>query len=438
MPRTLKGGGPLVGRLVVPGDKSIAHRTLIFAGLSPVPVTVHGLPDGADVASTRRAMAALGAWFDSTAGGALRVEGVGAPGIGEPTEVVDCGNSGTSMRLLAGLAAGAPQLTVLAGDPSLSRRPMGRIIEPLRAMGATVLGRRGDSLPPLAIRGGALRGISRHSRVASAQVKSCLLLAGLTADGTLEIHEPGPSRDHTERMLEWWGIELTREPGHIAMEGGQPLIPPCAEPTLAIPGDLSSAAFVLVAAALRPGSDVTVEGVGVNPTRTGILDVLEEMGADLEILPRDPVGGEPVADLRIRGGERLRPFQLGGERLVRCIDEVPVLAVAAALADGTSSVCDAEDLRRKESDRLAAVASELSALGVSLEERPDGLLIHGRARLDSAAVRSHDDHRMAMALAVAAGAADGPISLAGAAAVDISWPGFFDAIEELERGGEAP
>jgi 3-phosphoshikimate 1-carboxyvinyltransferase len=437
MPRILQGSGPLVGRLAVPGDKSIAHRTLIFAGLSPVPVMVHGLPDGADVASTRRAMAALGAWFESTADGALRVEGVGAPGIGEPAEVVDCGNSGTSMRLLAGLVAGAPQLTVLAGDASLSARPMGRIIEPLRAMGATVLGRRRDSLPPLAIRGGALRGICHRGRVASAQVKSCLLLAGLSAEGELEIHEPGPSRDHTERMLEWWGVKLTREPGHVAMAGGQPLIPPCAEPTLTIPGDLSSAAFVLVAAALRPGSDVTVEGVGVNPTRTGILDVLLEMGAELEIIHRDPVGGEPVADLRIRGGERLRPFQLGGERLVRCIDEVPVLAVAAALADGTSTVRDAADLRRKESDRLAAVAAELSALGVSLEEQPDGLVISGRRSLESASVRSHDDHRMAMALAVASGAAEGPVSLEGDDVVGISWPGFFDAIEGLERGGAA-
>ncbi len=434
MPRTLTGGGPLVGRLTVPGDKSIAHRTLIFAGLSPVPVTVRGLPDGADVASTRRAMAALGAWFEDSADGAVRVEGVGAPGIGEPDGIIDCGNSGTSMRLLAGLAAGAPQLTVLTGDASLSGRPMGRIIEPLRAMGATVLGRRGDRLPPLAIRGGGLRGIVHRGRVASAQVKSCVLLAGLAASGQVEVHEPGPSRDHTERMLAWWGVSLEREPGRVSMTGRQPLIPPCAEPALSIPGDLSSAAFVLVAAALRPGSDVTVEGVGVNPTRTGVLDVLQEMGADLEVVQRDPVGGEPVADLRVRGGERLRPFELGGERLVRAVDEVPVLAVAAALAAGPTTGRGAADLRRQASARLAAVASELTAMGADVEERPDGLVIRGRGSLSAAAVRSHDDHRMAMSLAVAAGAADGPVSLSGGDAVDISWPGFYGALRGLERG----
>ncbi len=427
-------GGPLLGRLNVPGDKSIAHRMLIVAGLSPVPVTLSGLPDGEDVGRTRTAMATLGAWIEDTGPGRLRIEGVGAPGITEARLPVDCGNSGTSMRLLAGLAATAPHLTVLAGDPSLSGRPMRRVIEPLRAMGATVLGRSGDSLPPLVIRGGSLRGIEHRGRVASAQVKSCLLLAGLAADGDVVVHEPSPSRDHTERLLTWWGIDLEEEPGRVAMRGGQPLIPPCAEPAMHIPGDLSAAAFVMVAAALRPGSDVTIEGVGVNPTRTGVIDVLREMGARIDLAPAAGSGAEPVADIRIRGGERLEPFAVGGELLVRCLDEVPILAVAAALADGRSTVTDAAELRHKESDRLAAVARSLDALGVPVEESPDGIAIRGLPAIQGGSVGSDGDHRMAMALAVAGGVAAAPVTIRDAGSVAVSWPGFFDALDRLAQG----
>ena len=431
---TVVPGGALRGRLRIPGDKSIAHRMLIVAGLSPVPVYLSSLPDGEDVRRTRGAMAALGAWFEDRPDGRVRAEGVGAPGISEARGIVDCGNSGTSMRLLAGLTAGAPHLTVLAGDASLSTRPMRRVIDPLRAMGATVLGRGGDNLPPLAIRGGGLRGIEHRSAVASAQVKSCVLLAGLSAEGDVVVHEPSPSRDHTERMLADWGVELECEPGYVAMHGGQPLIPPAAEPELTVPGDLSSAAFVLVAASLRPGSDVVLENVGINPTRTGVLDVLQQMGARIRIESERRCSGEPVADLRVRGVERLRPFHIDGELLVRCVDEIPILSVAAALADGRSTVADAAELRRKESDRLAAVAGTLSALGVPVDERPVGLEIRGVPGLRGGRLSSHGDHRMAMAQAVAGGVALEPVTIDDAAAVAVSWPSFFEDMERLEAG----
>jgi len=409
---------------------------LIVAGLSPVPVVVDRLPAGEDVARTREAMQAFGAWFDVLGEGSVRAEGVGAPGISEPRQPIDVGNSGTSMRLLSGVAAGAPHLTVLCGDASLSSRPMRRVIEPLRAMGATVLGRAGDNHPPLAIRGGALKGIEHRSAVASAQVKSCVLLAGLYADGDVVVREPGPSRDHTERIFAEWGVELQCEPGRVAMRGGQPLIPPSAEPVLVVPGDLSSAAFVLVAATLRRGSDVVLEGVGINPTRTGILDVLGQMGARIDVLNPRSCGGEPVADLRVRAADRLRPFEIDGDLLVRCVDEIPVLAVAAALADGRSVVADAAELRRKESNRIATVCRGISAMGIAIDERPDGMEISGAPCLLEADVSSGGDHRIAMAMAVAGGAARGPVTIERADAVEVSWPEFFVEMARLEGGRE--
>lgn len=426
----------LRGRVRVPGDKSLAHRALIFAGLSPVPVTIHGLPTGQSVACTRRAMEALGAWVEDRGDGVVRVEGVGAPGIGEAEQVIHCGGSATTLRLLAGVAATRPHLTILTGDTYLRRRPMERIVEPLRRMGATVMARGGDRLPPLAIRGGELTGVCHEMPVASAQLKSCLLLAGLGASGTLELREPGPSRDHTERILEWWGVELERGSNTIKMACGQPLIPATAEPDIRLPGDLSSAAFLAVAAAITPGSDLVIEGVGVNPTRTGILDVLVEMGVRLDVVPLEESAGEPVADIRVRGPQRLTPFTLGGDRLVRAIDEVPALAIAAIVAQGTSTILDAGELRHKESDRLSAVARGLTTLGARVDEQPDGLTIHGGERLRGGHVDAGGDHRMAMAFAIATLAADGPIQVNGADAAAVSWPGFYQQLEQLVTRGE--
>ncbi len=433
----MKNHPVLTGSLRVPGDKSLAHRALIFAGLSPVPVTIEGLPPGGSVACTRRAMEALGAWIEDRDDGSVRVEGVGAPGIGEAEQVVHCGGSATTLRLLAGVAATRPHLTILTGDRYLRRRPMERIVEPLREMGATVMARGGDRLPPLAIRGGALTGVCHEMAVASAQVKSCLLLAGLGASGTLELKEPGPGRDHTERALEWWGVELERAGGTIRMACGQPLVPTRAEPHIRLPGDLSSAAFLMIAAAVTPGSDLLIEGVGVNPTRTGVLDALSEMGVRLDVTPVAESAGEPVADVRVRSPHQLSPFTLQGDGLVRAIDEVPALAIAAAVSPGTSVIRDAAELRHKESDRLAAIAAGLSALGVRVDEHADGLTIHGGAPLHGGDVGSGGDHRMAMAFSIAALVADGPVTVEGADAAAVSWPGFYEQLEKLAARGDA-
>lgn len=439
VPRTVRPANSVRGDVAVPGDKSIAHRALIFAGLAPVPVTLRGLPDSDPIRCTRAAMATLGAWFTDRGDGKLRAEGVGGPGISEADQVVDCGSSGTAMRLLAGVAATRPHLTVLTGNASLRRRPMDRVLAPLRMMGATALGRDGDRLPPLVVRGGALCGFRHESAVASAQVKSAVLLAGLAAAGRVEIREPHPSRDHTERMLRWWGVELLCEPGCVVMEGGQPLIPPAAEPQVQIPGDLSSAAFLLAAAAVLPGSDVTVRGVGLNPTRAGVIEVLREMGAEVQLTDRGEWGLEPVCDVRLRCEGRPRPFDLAGERLVRALDEVPALAAAAALADGVSTIRDAAELRVKESDRLRVLANVLGALGAEVDERPDGLAIRGVPRLAGGVeIDPADDHRIAMAAAVATLGAREPVHIRQPGVVADSWPGFWAALDAVACRGDEP
>ncbi len=436
--RTVRPATAVRGDVIVPGDKSIAHRALILAGLSPVPVTLRGLPDSDPILRTRAAMARLGAWFADGGEGTLRVEGVGGPGIGEAEQVLDCGGSGTAMRLLAGVAATRPHLTVLTGTASLRRRPMDRVLAPLRRMGATALGRDGDRYPPLAIRGGALRGVRHASPVASAQVKGAVLLAGLAADGTVEVREPHPSRDHTERWLRWWGVALEAEPGRVAMAGGQPLVPPSAEPAVELPGDLSSAAFLLVAAAVRPGSDLTVRGVGVNPSRSGVLEVLRAMGADVQVTPRGDRGPEPVADVRVRCEDPPRPFELAGEAVVRCLDEIPALVAAAALAAGASTIRDAAELRVKESDRLRSLAAMVVALGAGVEERPDGLRVHGDPRLaGGATVDPAGDHRVAMAAAIAALGCAAPVRVRDAGVVRDSWPAFWDALDAVAQRRES-
>ncbi len=424
--------------MTVPGDKSIGHRALIFAALAEGRSRLTNLSEGLDVEATRAALEAMGVAFTREPDGATRVEGVGLEGLRAPSGVIDCGNSGTTMRLLAGVIAAQRFGTRLVGDASLSRRPMGRIIEPLRARGAQISGVRGadpeERYAPLSIapllEGERLSGLRYEAPIASAQVKSCLLLSGLYADGPTSIYEPLLSRDHTERMMLALGVPF-RTAGPISV----------LDPTgwerrwggfdWTIPGDLSSAAFFLVAGALVPGSEVAIEGVGTNPTRTGLFDVLGLTRSRIQVIPRgDAAGQEPVARLVARAGAP-SPFRVGGEMLTRMIDEVPIACVLAALASGRSDIRDAEELRAKESDRLRAMREVLSAFGVDVVELNDGLTIHGGRPLRAAHVHAHGDHRVAMAAVVLGLLADGESVVDDVACVRTSFPGFAAALGAL-------
>jgi len=417
------------GTLRVPGDKSISHRALLLGALAEGTTEIHGFLPSEDCQATLAALRALGVQIESGPGGLVRVVGRGAGALREPETVLDAGNSGTCLRLLAGVLAGCPFLSVLSGDGSLRQRPMRRIVEPLRAMGAAMDGRAGGQYPPLVIRGGALQGISWDSPVASAQVKSAILLAGLQAAGETSVGEPVLSRDHTERMLDAFGVRVRREGTRVTLSGRARL----RATSVVVPGDVSSAAFFVVAAAAHPGGDVTLQGVGVNPTRTGLLEVLGAMGARVEVLAQRVEAGEPVADLHVRGtrlhGARILPLQVP-----RLIDEIPILAVAAALADGETVVEGAAELRVKEVDRLAAVAEELGKLGIPVTEQPDGLRILGGRRLRGAVVSSRGDHRMAMSLAIAALFAEGETRVDDIACVETSFPGFARWLADVAPG----
>jgi 3-phosphoshikimate 1-carboxyvinyltransferase len=415
----LRGPARAAGDLGVPGDKSISHRALLLGALAHGTTEVRGLLQGEDCRATLAALRALGVEIAEAADGAVQVRGRGPEGLGEPESVLDAGNSGTTLRLLSGVLAGRPFCSVLTGDASLRRRPMRRVTEPLRAMGATVLGRADGALAPLAIRGGGLRGIAWASPVASAQVKSAILLAGLQAEGETTVSEPSLSRDHTERMLAAFGAPPRRDGGAVTVGGGARL----AAADIRVPGDPSSAAFFLVAAAARPGAEIRVRDVGVNPTRTGLLEALGLMGAEVRRERERAEAGEPVADLVVRGA-RLRGIALGGDLIPRLIDEVPALAVAAALADGETVIRGAAELRVKEVDRIAAIAEEFGRLGAAVSPTDEGLRIRGGAPLRGAAVSSRGDHRMAMSLAVAALFSDGETVIRDVACVDTSFPGF--------------
>ncbi len=410
-------GDPLRGRLAVPGDKSISHRALMLGAIASGTTPVEGLLAAADVNATRAALEAMGVVIEDTASG-IAIHGRGMRGLAPPTGDLDLGNSGTGMRLLAGILAGQHFPSRLVGDASLSARPMARIIEPLTRMGASIRGR--DGKPPLLIEPvPGLTGIDHRPEVASAQVKSCLLLAGLYADGTTRVTEPAASRDHTERMLAAFGCPVQREDLSCALTGGASLR---ATP-VRVPRDFSSAAFFLVAAALVPGSDLVLESVGVNPLRAALLDALAAMGANIERNERAPMGGEPLADLRIRHAP-LAGIDVRPEWVVSAIDEFPILFVAAALAGGETRISGAAELRTKESDRIAVMCRALRALGVELEELPDGAIIRGRGQLSGGAVDAEGDHRCAMALAVAGLCATGGTTVRGAGNVVTSYPGF--------------
>lgn len=414
---TEPAAAPLRGDVTPPGDKSISHRALIFACLATGESRVCGLLDSADIRATAAACRQLG-MTSRQDGGELVLRGVGDAGLHEPAGPLDMGNSGTAMRLLAGVLAAQDFDTELIGDASLSRRPMGRIVRPLEKMGARIETAE-HATPPLRIRGNPrLRGIDYDSPVASAQVKSCLLLAGLYATGHTSVREPLKSRDHTERMLPAFGVSLH---GSCGVRGGSRL----RGATLQVPADISSAAFLLVAAVMVPGSDVLLRDVGLNDTRDGILHVLRAMGADIEVHNRRRFGGEEVADLRLRCAGRLRGVDIRPEQVPALIDELPVILALAAVADGTTRIRGAAELRVKESDRLAVMGRGLAALGVRLREYADGMDVEGGA-IAGGRVDGAGDHRCAMSFAVLGLVAGDAISIDGAANIDTSYPGFIE------------
>ena len=432
MEQTIHSPQRLAGSLAVPGDKSVSHRSLILNAIAVGDATVTGLSDGADVRSTAACLRAMGVAIDSLdAPGSFRVSGPGAA-LNEPSDMLDAGNSGTSMRLLSGLLASQDFLSVLTGDGSLRSRPMGRIVQPLQRMGASIMGRNSDTLAPLAIRGGRLRSIEYEMPVASAQVKSCLMLAGLAAAGPTVLRQPALSRDHTERMMsamgarvETDGLALTLHPTELQAVD------------VAVPGDISSAAFWMVAGLIHPNARVTVTGVGLNPSRAGIIDALQMMGAgdSLRLENERVEGGEPVADV-VASSTGLQGIDLGGDIIPIMIDELPVLAVAACFAAGDTVIRDAAELRVKESDRIATTVSELTRLGGRLEPREDGMVIHGVGRLAGAEVESHGDHRLAMAMAVAGLAASGETTIHGAEDASVSYPTFWEHLSSLTGDGD--
>jgi 3-phosphoshikimate 1-carboxyvinyltransferase len=416
---------PLRGEISVPGDKSIAHRAVILASIAKGGSRIFNLSGGDDNSRTVRAFRQMGVEIFRD-GDALRVKGKGWDGLRAPMEAINCGNSGTTMRLLSGLLAGLPFGSELDGDGSLRQRPMQRVIDPLGLMGAKIASKGGNGLAPLEISGGGLHGIHYRMPVASAQVKSAILLAALQADGTTTLEEPLKSRDHTEVMLRGFGGEVALSCQTIAVKGGQSL----SGQEVRIPGDISSAAFFLVAAAMIPDSDVVIRNVGCNPTRDGIIEILRRMGAFIQLANERAEAGEPVADIRVVGGT-LKGIDVGPEWTARTIDEYPVLAVAAALADGVTTFSAVKELRYKESDRIAAMTEGLRRLGVEVEEREDGMRIQGGSRLSSAKVRSFGDHRVAMALAIAGLSTDGGMEIDDADCVDISFPGFFGLLDQI-------
>lgn len=410
-------GGQLNGELRVPGDKSISHRAAMFASLAEGRSHVSGFLDGADCLATLRAFEAMGVRAQRE-GQNLVVEGQGLHGLAAPTGPLDLGNSGTSMRLMAGLMAGQSFATTLTGDRSLSVRPMGRVVQPLQQMGANIQSNERGCAPLQIAPSDGLYGIDYTSPVASAQVKSALLLAGLYAQGWTRITEPGASRDHSERMLQAFGLEVEARPGFAALSGGQTM----RATDIQVPADISSAAFFLVGAAISPGSELLLQSVGVNPTRTGVIDVLRAMGAQIEVQNERIFGGEPVADLWVRGGA-LQGIDIDPALVASAIDEFPALFVAAACAEGVTRVTGAEELRVKESDRISAMVNGLKALGIEAEGTPDGAVIQG-GRLQGGQVDSLGDHRVAMSFAMAALRASDPISILDCDNVNTSFPGF--------------
>jgi len=429
-------GGSIRGDIRVPGDKSMSHRSIMLGALAEGITEVKGFLEGEDSLATLQAFRDMGVTIEGPEDGFVRIHGVGMHGLQAPRGPLYLGNSGTAMRLFAGLLAGQPFDSELTGDASLSKRPMGRVADPLRAMGAVIDTAEGGR-PPLKIRGGhKLTGIHYEMPVASAQVKSCLLLAGLYAEGVTSVTEPAPTRDHTERMLEGFGYHVHRDGATASVTGGGKLTA-CA---IDVPADISSAAFFLVAGSIAPDSELVLRHVGMNPTRVGVINILRQMGADIEVLEEREIGGEPVADLRVRSAE-LKGIDIPEEQVPLAIDEFPVLFIAATCAQGRTALRGAEELRVKESDRIQVMADGLAALGVETTVTPDGIIIDGGQEISGGTVNSHGDHRIAMSFAVAALRATGPIEITDCANVATSFPSFVELAQQTgiqirTEGGE--
>ena len=414
----VSAGGRLQGRIRVPGDKSISHRSIMLGSLAEGVTEISGFLEGEDSLATVAAFRAMGVAIEGPHQGRVSINGVGLHGLKQPSGPLDCGNSGTSMRLLAGLLSGQSFDVELIGDVSLSRRPMKRVAKPLAAMGAKIE-TVGEGTPPMRIKGGqALQGIHYEMPVASAQVKSALLFAGLYAQAKTCVTEPAPTRDHTERMLKGFGYSVERSGSTVCVKSGGKLTATAID----VPADISSAAFFMVGASIASGSDIVLEHVGINPTRTGIIDILRLMGADLQVQNQKEVGGEPVADIRVRAAT-LKGIHVPPELVPLAIDEFPVLFIAAACAQGETVVTGAEELRVKESDRIQVMADGLVALGIDARPTADGMIIQG-GKIGSGRINSCGDHRIAMAFAMAALRANGPIVIDDCANVATSFPGF--------------
>jgi len=417
----------LKGEITPPGDKSISHRSLMLGSLATGTTLVRDFLISDDTLTTANAMRALGASIEIN-GTQVLVKGNGLHGLKEPDQIIDCGNSGTTTRLLIGLLSPQQFTTTLTGDKYLQARPMKRVVSPLAQMGAKINGNEEGNKLPLTIIGSNLKGISYELPVASAQVKSAILIAGLYAEGETEVIEPEPSRDHTERMLAYLGVPIKKKGQSIKINKVSKINPG----EIIVPSDISSAAFFIVAALITPGSEVLIKNVGINPLRTGIIDILKNMGGDIEIINERDVNGEPIGDILTRSSN-LHATEISGDVIPKAIDELPLVAVAASFAEGETLIKDAKELRVKETDRIHAMATELGKLGAEVEEFEDGMSIIGTQALTGATCSSWGDHRIAMSIAIAALRAKGETEIIDADCVSVSYPGFFEVIDELRQ-----
>ncbi len=413
------------GEITVPGDKSISHRSIMLGAIANGITTVRGFLRGEDNMSTMHAFRAMGVDIDDD-GETIRITGRGLHGLREPGDVLDCGNSGTTIRLITGLLSGQSFFSVVTGDQYLRKRPMKRVVEPLSLMGARIAGRNGGTLAPLAITGGSLKGIEYKTPVSSAQIKSSIMLAGLYAAGETSVSEPSLSRDHSERMFRHFGASLDIHDTGVTVRGGVELT----AREVTVPGDISSAAFFIVAGLITPNSELLIRNVGVNPSRTGVIDILLAMGGNIQLLDEREVSGEPVADIFVRSS-RLKGTNISGAVVPRAIDEFPAICVAAARAEGVTTIRDARELRVKETDRITAMAVNLGTLGIMVTECEDGMDITGSDKLSGGTVDSCGDHRIAMSLSIAALVASGAITVTDIDCVATSFPTFFPLLEKV-------
>jgi 3-phosphoshikimate 1-carboxyvinyltransferase len=422
---TIKPVKSLKGEITVPGDKSISHRSIMLGSIAKGVTTVNGFLRGEDNMATMNAFRAMGIRIEDNSA-TIVIHGQGLRGLKEPSNLIDCGNSGTTIRLMSGLLAGQSFFSVLTGDQYLRNRPMKRVVEPLTSMGAQIQGRNSGNLAPLAINGSNLNAIGFDSQLTSAQVKSAIMFAGLYADGATSVREPGQSRDHSERMFRLFGASIELFDKGVTIRGGVELH----GLDISVPGDISSAAFFMVAALITPGSELLIRNVGVNPTRAGVIDILKSMGGYIDLLNRREISGEPVADILVRSSY-LKGVEISGDLVPRAIDEMPVIAVAAARAEGTTVLRDARELRVKESDRISSMAGNLRQLGVQVLECDDGMDVHGTDHFEGGKFESFGDHRIAMSMSVASLIADGIATVNDIDCIATSFPAFYQLLDNV-------